>query len=272
MKLEIFDVEHGQCSLVMADDNTRLMIDCGHHATTGWQPGTCLRERNVTTLDMLAVTNFDEDHLSGASDLFDKVHVAWLWRNASLTPAILRVLKAETGGVGTGTERLLKELSTTFSGAVATPAPPPAFAGMERHLFCTSYPTFQDTNNLSAVVFLKLHGVGVMFTGDLERPGFTELLKDPSFRTALGATRIYVAPHHGRESGCSEEAKALLTSVNYVVISDKGYEHETQKTDAFYRSIAKGGPYGGDPKRFILTTRTDNTIRFNFTPISWGPA
>jgi hypothetical protein len=35
MKLQIFDVEHGACSLLTADNNARVMIDCGHNATTG---------------------------------------------------------------------------------------------------------------------------------------------------------------------------------------------------------------------------------------------
>jgi hypothetical protein len=44
MKLQIFDVEHGACSLLTADNNARLMIDRGHNATTGWKPGTYLAQ------------------------------------------------------------------------------------------------------------------------------------------------------------------------------------------------------------------------------------
>lgn len=42
MQLQIFDVEHGACALLTADNGTRLMIDCGHNATTGWRPGSYL--------------------------------------------------------------------------------------------------------------------------------------------------------------------------------------------------------------------------------------
>src|SRR5271170_476834 len=88
MRLQIFDVEHGACSLLTADNNTRLMIDCGHNATTGWKPGTYLVQQGIPALDMLAVTNYDEDHASASADLFDKVYVAWLLRNASVTLAM----------------------------------------------------------------------------------------------------------------------------------------------------------------------------------------
>ena len=79
-----------------------------------------------------------------------------------------------------------------------------------------------------------------MFTGDLEKRGIGELLKRADFRQALQQTRIFVAPHHGREGGCSEEMVEFLTKVTYVVISDKAHQHETQDTNAFYARIAKG--------------------------------
>lgn len=118
-------------------------------------------------------------------------------------------------------------------------------------------------------IFLNCHGVGVMFTGDLERPGFAELLKNDTFRTALRSTNVYVASHHGRESGCSEEVAALLTNNYYVVISDKGYEHETQNTIAFYRKVAIGGPFRLEGTRHVLTTRNDGRIGSEFSQNGW---
>jgi beta-lactamase superfamily II metal-dependent hydrolase len=273
MILQIFDVEHGACALLTADNNTRLMIDCGHNSTTGWRPGTYLsRDEQVSALDMLAVTNYDEDHASGANDLFDNVHVKWLWRNKSVSTATLKKLKSEYG-MGPGIERLGYMIEKVFTGGGPTPSlPVPVFQGLAQRIsFCNNYPTFDDENNLSMAIFLKCYGVGVMFTGDLEKPGFSGLLKDSGFRQALQSTNVYIASHHGRESGCSDEVAALLTNVFYVVISDKGYEHETQNTISFYRKIAKGGGFRDQGKRHVLTTRRDNRIGFNFFPASWGP-
>lgn len=121
------------------------------------------------------------------------------------------------------------------------------------------------------VLFLKCHGIGVMFTGDMEKAGFAALLKsNGNFAQALRETHVYVASHHGRESGCSDEVKALLGKCFYVVISDKGYAHDTQETLPFYRSIAKSGPFRGETRR-VLTTRRDGRIGFTFDQGSWGP-
>jgi hypothetical protein len=72
--------------------NALLMIDCGHNASTGWKRRTDLRQQNVKTLDMLAVTNYDEDHASGSKDLFDQIEVRWLWRNRLVSAATLKQL------------------------------------------------------------------------------------------------------------------------------------------------------------------------------------
>jgi beta-lactamase superfamily II metal-dependent hydrolase len=271
MKLQIFDVEHGACALLTADNGTRFMIDCGHNASTSWQPGSYLRQEGVSTLEMLAITNYDEDHASGSNNLFDSVSVGWLWRNKSVSGATLKSLKSEDG-MGSGIERLVHEIEHTYTGGgVGGTTPQPTFQGLDQRLaFYNSYPAFDDENNLSMAIFLKCHGIGVMFTGDLERAGFAELLKNDSFRQALQSANVYVASHHGRESGCSAEVASLLSSAFYVVISDKGYVHDTQRTLPFYRQIAKSGPFRGDTRR-VLTTRRDGRIGFNFAQGSWGP-
>ncbi len=145
------------------------------------------------------------------------------------------------------------------------------FQGVTRQVFYSSYPRFDDENNLSMGVFLRCHGTGVMFTGDLEKVGFLELLKNDAFKQALRETNVYIASHHGRENGCCEEIVAYLGNVYYVVISDKGYQYDTQATIPFYSRIAKGGPVGHEPVRKVLTTCCDGRISFKFSPGSWGP-
>jgi beta-lactamase superfamily II metal-dependent hydrolase len=176
--------------------------------------------------------------------------------------------------MGPGIGRLVREIENTFTGGGPTVASPsPTFQGLtERRTYYNSFPLFDDENNLSMALFLKCHGIGVMFTGDLEKDGFERLMQDNAdFRRALGETRIFIAPHHGRKNGCCETALPFLPNVNYVVISDKGYEHDTQETIPFYRRMSKGGPYGNET-RYVLTTRNDGEIAFEFSPLSWGPA
>lgn len=266
MDLKIFDVEHGACSLLTCDDATRLMIDCGHNASTGWRPGTYLRSQNIYTLDMLAVTNYDEDHVSGIANLFDNVNVRWLHRNRSVSSGSIRQLKSDDG-MGSGIERLVHAIDNTFNGDGTSPQP--GFSGLTYKVFWNTLRDFDDENNLSMVLHLKCHGVGVLFPGDLERKGWLKLLEQDDFKAMLRDTRVLVAPHHGRESGCCEEIFEYF-SPYYVVISDKGYQHETQETLSFYRRFTRGGPFRG-AHRHILTTRRDGRIGFTFEANTWGP-
>src|SRR6185503_3119225 len=95
--LQIFNVELGACALLTLDNGMRLMIDAGHNATSGWKPGNYLRGLGVNAIDMLAITNYDEDHVSGLPNLLQQVHIQHLLRNPTVGALDLRLLKSETG-------------------------------------------------------------------------------------------------------------------------------------------------------------------------------
>jgi beta-lactamase superfamily II metal-dependent hydrolase len=263
MNLKLFDVEHGACALLTCDNGSRIMVDCGHNASTSWKPGTYLKSQGIYTLQMLAITNYDEDHVSGIADLCDNINVQWLFRNKSVDTTILKKLKTEDG-MGRGIERLAYEIDNTFTGSGQQE---PIYQNVEKQIFYTNYPAFDDENNLSLVLFLRCHGIGILFPGDLEKEGWLNLLKNESFKTALRQTHVLIAPHHGRENGCCKEIKQYCNPY-YVVISDKGYMYDTQKTIPFYKDMARGGPFRGET-RYVLTTRCDNSITFQLSDGSW---
>lgn len=268
MELNIFDVEHGACSLLTCDNGARVMIDCGHNATSGWRPGSYLRQQGVQHLEMLVVTNYDEDHVSGLPDLRAKLAIKRLWRNKSVTPDILKDLKTEDG-MGAGIEELVNMAST-----YTVDASPLELPGVARQAFHLEYPEFDDENNLSFVVQLKLNGIGFLFPGDLETKGWDTLLsRDQRFRTAVSDTKVLIASHHGRESGLYPDMFTKYGCKPYwVVISDKGYQYDTQKTVPFYASHAIGAVFRGEERK-VLTTRNDGRIRFWFNNDGqWGAA
>jgi beta-lactamase superfamily II metal-dependent hydrolase len=226
-----------------------------------------LRQRGVTNLEYLYVTNYDEDHVSGINDLLDSVHVEWIFRNGSVSPHVIQRLKS-TDGMGAGIERLVHTLTNvhTISSVSATL---PVLAGVRVSLFNNPYPMFQDENNLSMVVHLDCHGVGIMFTGDMETVGFAPLLKDPVFVDRLKRTSVFVAPHHGRMSGCCDDVSRLCRPY-YVVVSDKEHMYDTQQTNAHYGNMALGGEFRGSERR-VLTTRKDGTISIDVRqPQEWS--
>jgi beta-lactamase superfamily II metal-dependent hydrolase len=265
MDLEIFNVEHGACALLTSDAGTRLMIDCGHNATTGWMPGNHLRSFGVTRLDMLCITNYDEDHVSGFRDLDSRVHIDWLLRNKSVTGADLYRLKSECG-IGDNVAHLANRVGTFLT----SQNPEPSFPAVTREVYYNRYPDFDDENNLSLVLCLIINGIRFIFPGDLESPGWLALLrKEPALRASLFTTDVLIASHHGRESGiCTEIFDDLRCNPYIVVISDDYHQYDTQKTTTYYASKCKGITFRGEQRK-VLTTRNDGKITFRFTGLQW---
>ena len=116
MILEIFDVEHGACALVTTSNGRRIMIDCGHNATTNWRPGTFLAGArkspgwtNSSSQTTMRTT------LSGYPDLLGKIAIDVLVRNPSVLPGTIRFLKTEDG-MGNGIDLLVRSIEGVFTG------------------------------------------------------------------------------------------------------------------------------------------------------------
>lgn len=259
MKLEVFNVEHGACAILNCDDGQRLVFDCGHNANSGWKPGDHLRRIGVNYVRALFVTNYDEDHVSGIENLFDNVTVGAIFRNMSVEPQTIEHLKSEDG-MGNGIRFLVNKLKTFNHPVGVDDLGLPA--NVKVRLYRTEYPKFVDENNLSMLVELNINRMTFMFTGDMEKAGWQELLKRQDVRDALARTHVYFASHHGRESGCCDDVFNYCKPL-FVVISDKAKGYQTQETHAYYHQRARGGVViGCDGNRFVLTTRRDGDITF----------
>lgn len=134
-------------------------------------------------------------------------------------------------------------------------------------LVCGRYPAFDNTNDLSLVVFVQFGAFRILFPGDLEGPGWRNMLQLDSFRQLLRGVDVLVASHHGRESGyCAEVFDHCRPRA--VVMSDKAIMHDTQGMTQRYRShVVRHHPNGvkvstTERYRHVLTTRRDGWIQF----------
>jgi beta-lactamase superfamily II metal-dependent hydrolase len=263
MIVEIFDVEHGGCTLLTADSGARMLIDCGHNSSSNWRPSTYLPHiRNICEIDLFVVSNYDEDHVSDLPNLLrSQVNIRSLSRNKSVSPDSLRALK-RAGGVGDGIRSTLNMMES-----YTAPADPVDWGSMTRRVFCNAYPSdFTDTNNLSVVQFLYCQGLHIVFAGDMERAGWLRLLDSGNFRSELAEVNVFVASHHGRESGCCEELfQGTGCQPDLFIMSDKATEYDTQRTIPWYRQRANGIMFGNGERR-VLTTRRDGKITIEARP------
>ena len=134
---------------------------------------------------------------------------------------------------------------------------PPVYTTLDVAVFYNDYPAFDDTNNLSLVLFLHYPGLSIVFPGDLEKAGWKTLLQQPVFRQHLAKVNIFVASHHGRESGYANEVFQFCNP-EVVIISDESKQFETQETN--YAQHARGITWNQTETRRVLTTRNDGML------------
>lgn len=263
MEIRIFDVEHGFCALVIADNNNKMLIDCGKNSSTGFSPSSYLVTNRCTGIEELIVTNFDEDHLADLPALIRTgLPIKVLSRNNTISAEALRVLKLEKGPLSSAMETFLS-LHENYNQPISNPTD---FAGINKQFCFNSYPTFTDTNNLSLVVFLHYQNIHIMFPGDMEKAGWYSLLKDHSFLRNLATVNLFVAAHHGRENGYYSNVFEYCSPV-LVIISDEMIKYDTQEVD--YARHTSGVRWPNEV-RYVLTTRKHGMITISQNPGQLG--
>jgi beta-lactamase superfamily II metal-dependent hydrolase len=270
-KLELFDVNHGACALLtMPSQNgvKRILIDCGHSTTKDtvkWSPGRYLQGIGVSHLDVLFITNYDEDHASGYVDVLEhKIAIGCIFGNPTVPPETILQLKT-ADGMGRGIATLAASIAERKKVGHAENFP--VVPGLGIGWCCNSYPEFSDENNLSLVLALDVLGIKFLFTGDMELAGFSRLLQTyEPFKAMVAETDMLVVSHHGRISNiCTALFEQHGCKPTVVVISDDYRQYVSQQTTNYYVSKAKGlTDFRGKGPRSVLTTRKDGVITFTF--------
>ncbi len=258
MRFQVFDVGHGFCACAVAENGNVMLFDSGHKTHPENRPSVFLPAAGCTGIGWFFVTNFDEDHVSDLPQLRNRLPIEVFVRNRSISPEQLRTLKLEAGPLTPAMQSIL-DMHNSYTEAVTSPAPLP---GIDYRCFHNRYGVdFEDTNNISLSVFLHMGGLSIMIPGDLEAPGWETLLRNGDFRDELARVNVFIASHHGRESGyCPEVFTCCHPGV--IVISDGPVQHETQEMASVYSQHATGIVMNGVDRK-VISTRNDGTLTWN---------
>lgn len=255
MRCEILNVEHGFCAYATGSAREVLLFDCGHSSTI--RPSTYLPALGVSRIRRFFVTNYDEDHISDLVAICRTLNIEILTRNTSLTSAQIRSLK--TPPISPAMKELLNMIDSYTEPVSADRLEP---AGLKVWVFHNNYPKFTDTNNLSLLIFLQVGDIVFALGGDLQCAGWLELLRNPQVQELLRRVHVFVASHHGRESGYCPEVFEYCKP-RLVVISDGPIQHDTQSMASTYARHASGEWFrtpSGMEWRKVVSTRRDGNI------------
>ena len=267
MKINIFDVGHGNCSLITCPDGARIMVDCGCRTDPGWFPSVTFATQFI---DLLIFTNLDEDHVADLPNLWNRTRIGAIFTNPSIDANALAAMKHKHG-MGSGVQHAYSIINYYDPGAIGQL--PIQAEDVSAWAYWNRYATdFTDTNNLSLAIFVRYGAFTILFAGDLETAGWRALLMLPYFQVHLASVNVLVASHHGRVNGqCDEVFKVCHPDA--VIFSDDQRQYDSQNTDAWYRARTKGivdltsyrDPIRGYRMRHVLTTRRDGSLQINAT-------
>ena len=90
MRIDIFDVGHGNCALVSCPNGARIMVDCGYLSDPGWFPSVTFAGQFI---DLLVFSNLDEDHVDDLPYIWRDVPLGSIFSNPSVTAPALAAMK-----------------------------------------------------------------------------------------------------------------------------------------------------------------------------------
>lgn len=259
MKIEVHDVDHGQCVVITTPNNKRVVLDCGVNHGRGWYPSEVFRGQRI---DLQILQNLDEDHVEDLPGVWANTQLGCLVSNPTVDAATLKSIKWK--GMKPGVQQAHDIFRSQGTDVLGTR---PDLGAVSVRGFWNRYGApHKDTNNLSLAIFVEYAGFSMLFGGDLETAGWQSLLRVPGFAEALARVKVMVASHHGRHNGrCAEVFDHCKPEL--VIFSDGAKQYGTQETDAWYRTRASGVPeiekpkgLLGHPRRYVMTTRHDGCI------------
>lgn len=261
----IWDVQHGSAAYIRTPNGKHIVIDLGvgsyNDNNEAFSPLLHLKNNwNVHQLDEVIITHPHADHIDDIFN-FDELSPRVLLRPKHLSEEDIR--KANRAEDSDKVEKYL-EINARYTYPVSdseNPILPENNGGAKFYTFIPTNCGTSNINNHSVVTIIEYLGVKVVIPGDNGPPSWKELLEKSDFITALKNADIFVASHHGRESGyCSKLFKHFKPDL--VIVSD-GRFCDTSAVDR-YSKLAKGWKVhkrsGGSEKRYCLTTRADGEI------------
>lgn len=267
MDIRVYDVEHGDCVLILSSQNEAVLVDCGYNSTTGWKPGDGLARQGFGSrrkLHHLIITHPDQDHLADLPNVLDKLRPVHVWQHPQLYLRNIAELK------DTLSKAQLAYLRTSKTQAELQPLEAARqFRTMQLRQFYLPVGSVRDVNDLSVVSFISENGFTVCFPGDLGSRGWKLHLQNKAFQYMLRETNLLIAPHHGRPTAYYAPVYEYL-SPKLIVISDKEQAKGRKLLHrAPYREHAFGVKMPDGSFRKVLTTRGDGRIRVNVQDGKW---
>jgi competence protein ComEC len=264
LEVMIWDVDHGSAAYIKTPAGRHIAIDLGvGDMSAGQREFSPLRHLRwncgVQQLDWLVITHPHRDHLDDIGNV-GLVSPRMVCANRSISGAYIE------RGNQQGDRQVVGEynaLLQRYNQSVAASDSPTGGNGWGCNIqqFTPTYDS-PNLNNYSLVTIFSYAESKIVIPGDNEAASWKSLLENPYFVQAIRGTDVFVASHHGRESGFYGELFDHFKP-SLVVISDTNHGN-TSVTNNYYQHASGWGVWsrrrGTQERRYCVTTRNDGYI------------
>ncbi len=195
-QVHFIDVGQGDCELIIADDGSTMLIDCGE-AEYSADVLRYLDGLGITRLDYLLITHPHSDHMGGMADIVSS--------NIEIGRIIMPRVADEYIPTTLVYERLLDAVAEKGYSIYSAKTENIAFGSGELQLIKADY-SGGNLNNYSTVLRFTFGENAFIFSGDAE----SEIEKDILRAGYDLSANVYKAGHHGSStSSCAEWVAAI---------------------------------------------------------------
>ena len=222
LTIRFLDVGQGDAVLITSPEGKSVLYDGGRSEP---RLQTLLRQYEVQTLDLVAASHADADHITGLIPAVS-LYKPRFFLNNGLAGTTQTWRKLVTAAQQAGTQGLVARDQVINLGSVKLTvlAPPPGMPGNEQ--------------NLNSVGLLVQYGAfRALMTGDSETPETAGWLKKYPVGT-LGPVDVYKSIHHGAANGDNAAWLAAVRPRNVVVsVGPNNYGHPTATALNLYKRV-----------------------------------
>jgi competence protein ComEC len=267
MTLEIvfWDVQHGSATYIKTPNGKHIVQDLGvgsyEKKDQEFSPLLHLKNKyHVAQLDQVIITHPHKDHINDILN-FNALNPRLFSRSINIdVDEISRNIKAEDKKIF-DTYFDIHERYNSPVELKNDPRIPENNGGVEIKTF-VPLSSYKNINDHSLVTVISYAKSKILISGDNEPPSWKELLTKDDFRDAIKDVDIFLASHHGRESGyCGEIFNYFKPRLT--IISD-GRFCDTSATDRYSKMTQGWTVYhrknGQREERKCITTRNDGVI------------
>lgn len=270
LRIFIHDVGHGHAIHAFTPNGQVIAVDLG--CSNSFSPLDWLRQQ-TDTIDNLIISHPHGDHIDEIEDLSTHgFKVRQIWRPSWLSEEDVRRANQKT--YAAKLDAYFK-MNKRFTGKISDDelvGNPAVSGGVSVKKFASRECGTSNINNHSGVVVFSYEGVKVVIPGDNEPASWNCLLQNPDFVEAINGAHVFLASHHGRESGYLPDIFKKMTP-KLCVISDG----KVQDTDATSRYSGHASGWSvksrtdtDSSQRNCLTTRFDGAVIIDIGRLSDG--